>query len=92
MAGERWRLRKSSGSQRRLGLLYASSDDGLVFLGGQSVNDDPQPYYSRGPNRSAELSTESDSAGVLYQLGSDRLLLILNVDWSGHFELYELRR
>ena len=92
--GATLRLRKTSGSQRRLGLLYPSSawPDALVFLGGSSVNDDLQPHYSRGPDGMAEAPWDSDSAGLLYQLAPDRLLMILDADWEGQFELYELRR
>lgn len=92
--GSSLRLRKTTGSQRRLGMLYANSGDPetLVFLGGTSVNEEMQPHYSRGPDGNAECALDSDSVGLLYQLAPDRLLMILDADWGGQFELYELRR
>ncbi|MGQ0800729.1 MAG: DUF4893 domain-containing protein [Pseudomarimonas sp.] len=88
-------LRKSSGSQRRLGLLYPVRDEPttMVFLGASSVNEEPQVGYSRGYSGvNAPERLSSDSVGRFFQLGSDRLLLILDPQWGQGFELYELKR
>ncbi len=95
LRGDLLQLRKSSGSQRRLGLLYPVRDESstLVFLGASSVNEEPQVGYSRGFSKvDSPERLASDSVGRFFQLGPDRLLLILDPQWSQGFELYELRR
>lgn len=88
------RLRKAAGSQRRLGHLYPVEDapDSLVFLGGLTMNDSPQRFYSRSAKSAADGPLDSDSAGVLQALGPDHLLLILDAASGEGFELYEMRR
>lgn len=92
-AGEQLKLSKTTGSQRRQGLLFQSrgGKDGLIFLGGATVNDDPPVAYSGlGPDRQAPLA--SDSVGVLTQLGPDHLILLLDARYGSSFEIYELKR
>lgn len=80
---------KISGSQRRSGFFYKHKPDEWVFLGGATVNEEPQVTYS-GISRGEMWP--SDSFGTLYQLGKGHLLMILDVSWNGDYELYELRR
>lgn len=90
-----WAFAKTTGSQRRSGVLRPIKGDqrALAFLGGAYVNDDPVLAYSRIADRSARSGNESDTVGRLVRIGPRELLLILDVDprRSG-FELYQLKR
>jgi hypothetical protein len=90
--GSGWRFAKTSGSQRRSGRLWRDADDParLIFIGGATVNDEPQVDYSAahadtGPH-------DSDSVGVLQRLGAAHLLMILDARPGESVEIYELRR
>lgn len=92
-AGEALRLRKTSGSQRRQGLLFTSrgGPEGLIFLGGATVNEEPPVGYS-GLDPEPRAPRESDTVGVLWQLSPDHLIVLLDASYGGGFEIYELRR
>lgn len=92
-AGEQLRLSKTSGSQRRQGLLFASrgGPEALIFLGGATVHDEPPIGYS-GLDPQPQGPRESDSVGVLWQLGPDHLIVLLDAAYGGGFEIYELKR
>lgn len=81
MAGDRVFFEKTSGSQRKSGYVYDNKPDSKVFLGGWSVNSDPQTVYG-GPN---------SEAGMLYKIGNDRLIMLF-VNPGRSFEIYELKK
>ena len=81
---------KTSGSQRRSGALFRHDGRTWVFLGGSTVNDDPQVGYS-GSGKSRK-PRESDSAGVLIRLGKGRLVLVVDGDSPQGWEVYEMKR
>ena len=69
---------KTSGSQRKSGYLYHNDDKSAIFLGGWSVNNDPQTSYG----------SENSEAGTLYKISSSKLLMVF---WYGNgFELFEI--
>lgn len=81
---------KTTGSQRRSGLLVPHGDGrSLVFLGGETVNEEPQVPYSVA--RDGGMPAESDSVGRLYRIGPRELLMVLDAE-GGRYELYHLRR
>lgn len=82
-----YRFAKTTGSQRRTGILYpmAESRNELAFLGAATVNDDPAREYD--PRGDAEHA----SVGRLLRTGKNELLLILDAEPT-RFELYQLRR
>lgn len=83
---------KTSGSQRRQGQIYAYTDRSWVFMGGQSINDEPYRSYSgTQAGTDAEEMQEYDSVGLLETLVDGRLRMTLDAD-SEHVELYELSR
>lgn len=71
---------KTTGSQRKSGYVYQNGPDSLIFLGGWSVNNDPQTTYG-SPN---------STAGTLYKIAPRRALLIFPS--ADRLELYELTR
>jgi Domain of unknown function (DUF4893) len=79
---------KTTGSQRRSGRLYFDTPEQMVFLGARSVNDDAKTHYR---DKAATAPSENASAGVLWQLGPNQLIMILDAD-ALDFEIYELRR
>jgi len=85
---------KTTGSQRRTGVLYPieGQPDRLAFLGASTVNDDPPRDYD--PTRPAgdQRPGEENSAGVLYRIGANELLMLLDARGDGRFEVYHLRR
>lgn len=85
-----YRLRKTSGSQRRSGTLYplAAGSREFAFLGASTVNDEPEGRYAPG---NVSDGTHGNSVGRLVALGADELLLILDGNADG-FELYQLIR
>jgi dihydroorotate dehydrogenase len=85
-----YRLRKTSGSQRRSGTLSALAKDSraFAFLGASTVNDAPPGHYAPG---NVADGSEGNSVGRLVALGPDELLLILDGNAKG-FELYQLIR
>lgn len=87
-----WLFAKTSGSQRRSGILLPHGDGrSLVFLGGTTVNDAPPVAYSRVRDGGAPAS--SDSIGRPVRIGPRELLLVLDADAAaGRYELYHLKR
>lgn len=69
---------KTSGSQRKSGYVYKNDPKSCIFLGGWTVNDDPQTIYG----------SENSIAGSLYRVGTNKLLMVF-FDGNG-FELYEI--
>ena len=70
---------KTKGSQRKSGFLYQNSPNSLVFLGGWSVNDDPQTSYG----------SENSVAGTVYKIGTNKAIMIFPTD-ENRVEIYEL--
>lgn len=85
------RFTKTSGSQRRHGQIYPHNDRSWVFLGGQSVNNDPYREYSNTRGDSDGEDLEYDTVGLLETLADGRLRLILDAS-PGQVEFYELSR
>jgi Domain of unknown function (DUF4893) len=79
---------KSTGSQRRSGRLFFDKPQQMVFLGTRSVNDDAKTRYR---DKAATGPSENDSVGVLWPLGPNRLIMILDATTTD-FEIYELLR
>ena len=69
---------KTKGSQRKSGFLYQNSPESLIFLGGWSVNDEPQTTYG----------SENSVAGTVYKIGSDKVIMIFPTD-QDRVEIYE---
>ncbi len=84
-------FRKTSGSQRRSGRLFAFGD-GLswVFIGAATVNDEPARDYSR--RAGAAAPDKADSVGRLWALTREHAYLVLDAQHDVGFEVYELRR
>lgn len=72
---------KTTGSQRKSGFLYQNSPESLIFLGGWSVNDEPQSEYG-SPN---------SVAGTVYRIGEGRAIMIFPSE-TGRVEIYEFVR
>lgn len=81
---------KTSGSQRRSGWLLPPGDSGdWTFVGGATVNEDPQVGYSGSDG--ADAPRESDSVGAVWSIAEDRVLMLLDVSENG-YEIYQLKR
>lgn len=72
---------KTTGSQRKSGYVYQNSPESLVFLGGWSVNDDPQTGYG---------STNS-AVGKVYKIGPRKAIMIFPTE-EDRVEIYELTK
>lgn len=72
---------KTTGSQRKSGYVYQNSPESLVFLGGWSVNDDPQTGYG---------STNS-AVGKVYKIGPRKAIMIFPME-EDRVEIYELTK
>lgn len=72
---------KITGSQRKSGYVYQNSPESLVFLGGWSVNDDPQTGYD---------STNS-AVGKVYKIGPRKAIMIFPTE-EDRVEIYELTK
>lgn len=84
------RFEKTTGSQRRSGMLWPHGDGRtLVFLGGATVNQEPQVAYST--RRAGGEAAESDTVGRVYRIGRRELLMVLDAE-GGRYELYHLRK
>ena len=70
---------KTSGSQRKSGYIYQNTPESLIFLGGWSVNNDPQTVYG----------SENSIAGTVYKIGPRKAIMIFPTE-NGHVEIYEL--
>lgn len=87
------RFAKTSGSQRRTGVLYPveGDPDRLAFLGAATVNDDPPRNYDPARPQDTQFPGEANSAGWLVRIGPDELLMVLDAV-PGRLEAYHLRR
>ena len=72
---------KTKGSQRKSGFLYQNSPESLVFLGGWSVNDDPQTSYG----------SKNSVAGTVYKIGTNKAIMIFPSE-ENRVEIYELKK
>lgn len=73
---------KTSGSQRKSGFIYDNKSDSKVFLGGWSVNDEPQTTYD----------SDNSVPGMLYKLGSNKIIMLFLAPDEQSFEIYELTK
>ena len=73
---------KTTGSQRKSGYIYDNKPDSKVFLGGWSVNDDPQTSYQG----------ENSVCGMVYKIGSNKLIMLFLAPDEKSFEIYELTK
>lgn len=73
---------KTSGSQRKSGYVYDNKSDSKVFLGGWSVNDDPQTTYE----------SENSVPGMLYKIGANKVIMLFLAPDEQSFEIYELTK
>ncbi len=78
--GNRLYFEKISGSQRISGYLFPNGNKELIFLGGATVNDDPQAVYSKFSRLDSRYS---DSVGKVYRKGN--VLLALIGSYSGRY-------
>lgn len=80
------RFAKTTGSQRRSGGLYPMANGvEWAFLGGKTVNNDPQVAYD------SRKDANSNTAGRLLRISKTELLMILDAA-DDSVELYLLRR
>lgn len=80
------RFAKTSGSQRRSGILYPlQGKREMAFLGAKTVNDDQVRSYNLA------AASVDNSAGRLLRIGRNELLMVLDANDRG-FELYHLKR
>ncbi|MBL8297209.1 MAG: DUF4893 domain-containing protein [Rhodanobacteraceae bacterium] len=81
---------KTTGSQRRSGVLLAPQNESgdWYFVGGATVNDEPQVGYSKSRS---EKARSSDSVGTVWGISDDRVLMLLDVGETG-YEIYQLKR
>lgn len=78
---------KTSGSQRKSGYLFPNGNNELVFLGGWTVNDDPQTVYS---GLSQSTDNQNDTVGIFVRK-SNKLVALFPYS-KNHYEIYELIR
>ena len=71
---------KISGSQRKSGYVYDNKPDSKVFLGGWSVNNDPQTTYD----------SENSEPGMIYKIGPNKVIMVFLAPDEQSFEIYEL--
>lgn len=81
---------KISGSQRRSGWLLPPTDGATdwYFIGGATVNEDPQVAYSKDDGARPR---DSDSVGTVWGMSDERVLMLLDVGENG-YEIYQLKR
>jgi hypothetical protein len=77
---------KTTGSQRKSGLVFQNDDRSLVFLGTSTVNNDPQRQYS-GFTRAKDKS--HDSVGLIIKCGKSYLAIFPNK--NNAWEVYEFK-
>lgn len=70
---------KTTGSQRKSGFLYQNSPESLIFLGGWSVNDEPQTTYG----------SDNSAAATVYKIGNNKAIMIFPTE-ANRVEIYEL--
>lgn len=71
---------KTTGSQRKSGYVYQNSPESLIFLGGWSVNDDPQTAYG----------SVNSVVGTIYKIAPDKAVMIFPTE-NNRVEIYELK-
>ncbi len=59
--------------------MYQNSPESLIFLGGWSVNEDPQTTYG----------SENSVAGTVYKIGNNKAIMIFPTG-ENRVEIYEL--
>lgn len=72
---------KTTGSQRKSGYIYRNNARSLVFLGGWSVNDDPQTAYG----------SVNSVVGTVYKIGPRKIIMIFPSD-NDRVEIYEITK
>jgi len=77
---------KTSGSQRKSGIVFQDDNHSLIFLGASTVNQEAQREYSRFKRGK---DTQHDSAGVIIKRGKTYLMIIPGKKDS--FEVYEFK-
>ena len=77
---------KTSGSQRKSGLVFENTEDSLIFLGASTVNEETQRKYS---GLTGSQNKEHDSVGVIIKRGKTYLMIIPGKKNS--FEIYEFK-
>lgn len=88
-------IAKTSGSQRRSGMILPDQKLRSVFLGGKSMNDEPpKSYHGLDKIGSKEYIApkDTDTFGTVERIGKNHLLMILDAKDTGEYELYELVR
>lgn len=73
---------KTSGSQRKSGYVYDNKPDSKVFLGGWSVNDEPQTTYD----------SDHSEPGMIYKIGANKIIMVFLSPDEQSFEIYELTK
>ncbi len=88
------RFEKTTGSQRRSGVLLPApgEKDLLIFLGGTTVNEEPQIGYSGLADNAIRSRIPSDTGGVLFHIGANRLVMVFDITDAAIWEVYELKR
>ncbi len=83
-------FQKLTGSQRRSGWLLPPGDGkgDWYFIGGATVNEDPQVPYSKATGGSAR---DSDTVGLAWGIAEGRVLMLLDVS-DESYEVYQLKR
>lgn len=71
---------KTTGSQRKSGYVYDNKPNSKVFLGGWSVNDEPQTTYD----------SDHSEPGMIYKIGVNRIIMVFLSPDEQSFEIYEL--
>lgn len=84
------KFEKTTGSQRRSGKLYRHNGSSWVFLGGSTVNEDPQVSYQGKVAK--DEPTDSDTFGVLVSLGPGRYAIIMDFGGPRGWEIYEIKK
>ncbi len=72
---------KTAGSQRKSGFIYANKPTYMIFLGGWSVNDEPQTEYG----------SLNSVAGTLYKINENKLIMLFVRPYRD-FEIYEFTK
>ena len=72
---------KTTGSQRKSGYVYQNSPESLVFIGGWSVNDEPQTGYD----------SKNSAVGKVYKIGPRKAIMIFPTE-EDRVEIYELTK
>ena len=75
-------MRKHPAVKEKSGFIYDNKPDSKVFLGGWSVNDEPQTTYD----------SENSVPGMLYKLGSNKIIMLFLASDEQSFKIYELTK